>query len=451
MQPFGRDWQANRQVVEALRSEALLGLYNQGSLPSLLAMAERVKQPDILGFVLGKLGVVTEEEALLTSTLASGNKAYQRCALGFVRGRFQVEGYNWVESCRFGDTFSAWSSEQQAQFFTALAFTSETWAYLENLQLEVQSLYWLSVIPSGSLAFEDCDRAIEKLIEYDRPYDAIELLFQCEMESIISTSTLTRLLEHTAQTTPSADIEWVSSGDKIAEILAILEASPESDHSQLAVLEWKFLPLFKHQERPPRLLHREISHNPGFFIEIVKWVYASDKEEQRATTDAARVRARLGRELLDSWNHLPGLKEDNTVDSDSLTAWINEARTLAKSCGRGKVSDYLIGRALTFTPKGEDGTWPNVGIREIIEEASSVDFEEGIEIGIYNSRGVVRKGMTEGGAQERQMAERYQGYSNLIRDGWPRTAALLQRIADSYESEARDADRKAELREDLWH
>lgn len=89
-------------------------------------------------------------------------------------------------------------------------------------------------------------------------------------------------------------------------------------------------------------------------------------------------------------------------------------------------------------------------VRDLIEEPASEELERGIEIGVYNSRGVFMKAQTEGGLQERQLAERYQGYANQVGDRWHRTAAMLRRIAQSYVSDARREDVNAGLTGDLW-
>jgi hypothetical protein len=48
------------------------------------------------------------------------------------------------------------------------------------------------------------------------------------------------------------------------------------------------------------------------------------------------------------------------------------------------------------------------------------------------------------------LSERYKGYADVLNDEWPRTAAMLRRIADRYASDARREDVEAELREDFW-
>lgn len=62
---------------------------------------------------------------------------------------------------------------------------------------------------------------------------------------------------------------------------------------------------------------------------------------------------------------------------------------------------------------------------------------------------MISRNPTEGGVKEHQLAERYIGFAAAISDRWPRTAAMLRRISDTYRAEARREDEEAELREDL--
>lgn len=89
-----------------------------------------------------------------------------------------------------------------------------------------------------------------------------------------------------------------------------------------------------------------------------------------------------------------------------------------------------------------DGISADVAVREIIEEIASIELERAIETGVYNKRPVVTKLIDQGGVQERQLAQTYRSYAIAVGDTHPRTAAILRRIADSYNSDA--------YREDIW-
>ncbi len=71
-------------------------------------------------------------------------------------------------------------------------------------------------------------------------------------------------------------------------------------------------------------------------------------------------------------------------------------------------------------------------------------------MGTFNNRGVTSRSLTEGGAQEREIATRYREDARRFRDDWPRTSGLLNRIAEQYERDARGEDIDADLNQDLW-
>ena len=88
--------------------------------------------------------------------------------------------------------------------------------------------------------------------------------------------------------------------------------------------------------------------------------------------------------------------------------------------------------------------WPAVAVREVIENTRSRELERGILVGVHNSRGPTWRGMTDGGLQERERAARYRRCAAEIAPEWPRTAAVLDLIAKSYEAEGQRQDQDAE-------
>jgi hypothetical protein len=133
-----------------------------------------------------------------------------------------------------------------------------------------------------------------------------------------------------------------------------------------------------------------------------------------------------------------------------LRTWVDKARNATRAASRGTVGDLRIGQILAFAPSGADGGWPDTAVRDLIDDLDNEDIERGIETGVFNQRGVVSRSLTAGGVQERRLAETYRGCADALNDGWPRTAAMLRRIFDTYASWARREDVVAELREDLW-
>jgi hypothetical protein len=207
--------------------------------------------------------------------------------------------------------------------------------------------------------------------------------------------------------------------------------------------------LLGRHEHKPKLLHRELARNPVFFSDVIAVVYRPADEESREVTDEERARANLGHKLLASWRTPPGTLEGGTIDAGALKTWVRTAREALAAKRLSESGDRRIGETLSGSPIGADGIWPHPAVREVIEETASEDIEHGLELGLYNSRGVTSRSLTEGGAQEQQLFDRYTGFATAMRDQWPRTTAMLRRIAERYRRDARREDQRAELREDL--
>jgi hypothetical protein len=148
--------------------------------------------------------------------------------------------------------------------------------------------------------------------------------------------------------------------------------------------------------------------------------------------------------LLEQWNRIPGTRDDNTIDSEALEAWIKEARNLAKAVGREDIADSRIGNMLSASPMGLDGNWPAEPVREVIDLFRSKPMIEGFQIGKSNRRGVTTRGPRDGGDLERQEAAKYRRWAKAIAYDQPHTAKALDALADRYDDDARRHDERAE-------
>ena len=122
---------------------------------------------------------------------------------------------------------------------------------------------------------------------------------------------------------------------------------------------------------------------------------------------------------------------------------------MTKESGRTQIGEIVIGQVLARSPTAQDGEWPHEGVRAVIEKLESEFLERGFANGVYNSRGVTTRGPYDGGDQERGISESYRAHAEALNARSPRTAAMLGRIAGTYERDAEREDHSAELLEDL--
>jgi len=95
---------------------------------------------------------------------------------------------------------------------------------------------------------------------------------------------------------------------------------------------------------------------------------------------------------------------------------------------------------LSASPLGADGNWPAEPVREVIDLFRSKPMIEGFRVGKSNRRGVTTRMSGDGGKLEREEAAKYRKWSKAIAFDHPHTAKALDRLADSYEHQARRHD-----------
>lgn len=231
--------------------------------------------------------------------------------------------------------------------------------------------------------------------------------------------------------------------DDVEELIAWLE-SEAGDHPDLPMLEFRLL-TYGYDLTFLDSLYRMMACQPGFFVDCVKTLHGSGESQ---ATHASQVYRHGCWKILYDWRRLPGLSDNGTIDGEHLARWVEEARKLLNADGLGGIADTQVGKVLASSPDGRDGMWPAEEVRDLLEDAKSRDLEQGIAVGRYNRRGVASRGILDGGAREWCLALRYREHSCKMSVRWPRTAAVLDGLAEEYELEAKREDEKAEERAD---
>ncbi|MDQ3703948.1 MAG: hypothetical protein M3437_01780 [Chloroflexota bacterium] len=447
------DWEVRSRAIVQRREESLKALYEEGGLALLVEFSQRVAEPHELGRLLGQGDLLsTEEDALLGEHLSLDLTATALLAHGFVFGRFLVQGWDWVENKVVNLATLMPDPEKQAAFFINLPFEARTWDLLEATTPVVGQLYW-SRIRARSIAADDWSRAARNLLDHRRPHAVLDLasLYVKEAEVELPTELLVEALDQVIKTPAETNDDWQTLYYHMGDFLDYLQASGDVDPGTIASLELALLPLLEHSERGPKVLHESLASSPALFLEALRLAYRSEGQEEQELNELEKTYARLAFDLLSTWHRVPGTQDDGSIDPESLSDWIRQVREGAQTSGHREVADDVIGQVLCFAPEDADGSWPSRAVRDVIELVGTEQLHWGFVVGVLNRRGMVSRGLIEGGAQERELVARYQRYAEMIRDRWPRTATALDDIAEDYASQAHRADISAELEEDMWH
>ncbi len=446
-EPEEPDVKKHEDAVYQAQVAAAQQVYQAEGLSGLFTLIEVVEQPGVLGWVLGKSGLVEVEEGHLLHELGSPDTKRRRAATEYVAGRFSTRGWEWADE-KLDANGPFLTPHQRADFFLRLPSNAQTWDRLERFDDGTADLYWSQFVPWVENA-TDCLRAVDQLLAHGRAWQALGLLVFC-LDTVKPEAKLVMNVLEVVLNTPLETSMNQSLFYNISQLFTYLEHAEDADEVRLAHIEWALLPLFRYENRSLKILHGLIAADPEFFVDIIAKAYRATDEEPRELDEQERARAEAAYHLLRSASIVPGTQDDGTIDLAKLSEWVGEARRLLEERKRLEIGDQCIGHILHHAKHEDDELWPPQVIRNLLEKLRSDNIELGLEIAERNARGVTSRSPTAGGEQERQIMTRYLAQAQKVQLKWPRTARMLRRIAQAYASEAHMNDRIAELREDRW-
>lgn len=95
----------------------------------------------------------------------------------------------------------------------------------------------------------------------------------------------------------------------------------------------------------------------------------------------------------------------------------------------------------------QESIWPPESVCKIIQEIHSDELDEGFRINVYNKRKMVIKLLSEGGQQEKVLADQYKQFSKHWASHYPRVSDILLRISEIYLNEVKREDQRAEIQD----
>jgi hypothetical protein len=431
-------------VLRSARRDAALAVLSTEGMPGLLRLGAAAKLPVAVGWAAAEARGDDLADDLLPLLGTDSSDGW--VAQGYAAGRIEADGLDWLVR-----QLQRWtggeSIAQQAGLLLAVTRPDDNLVAIVNgLHPDVQTAFWQHV---NTMLVHPNARPIvaRKLVDLRRPWGAIDLLVTMlhalggavEPDVHLVESALTSAATGPSDDSPRApSLSW-----EVGELLDYLERSG-SDIETRARLEFLYAHLLQYT-RTARALNEVLGTDPALFTEILSYTYYAEGEpHDDEVPPERRAIALTGYAVIREWHTPPGVRPNGIVDADALRSWVTEARRRLAESGRTTIGDVVIGEVLTYFPPDPDGLWPAEPVRDLIEDLASPKFEEGLHTGRFNSRGITFRNPADGGAQERQLAAQHRGWSDRVSDQWPRTGALLRRMADRYDEWARREDDQSE-------
>jgi hypothetical protein len=459
----GGDCHAYHEAVSAARAKAAAEIVASVSdWQALRDYAVSLRQRYLLGAALAE-AVPTSHETELVLLLDSEVSAELALAFGYAETRFRQQGWPWVEEHLRRSS----SARQAARLLRATREYPKAWERADAEGGEVAEMFWREFVYwglGGDLPY--VEEAARRLLGVGRAAAALDFIgiyLERGSDPSRAGTGYAELIADALELLAGRQEQDREAGrlyqHDLVEFFAYL-ARAGLPEGRLARLEWSYLGALGYDARPVAL-GRGMASDPNLFAEVVARVYrpraattsrqdGGEAEEEPldepATEDqrAGEAIALNAYRLLSQWKAVPGLREDGSLNSTDLEIWLTAAREKLKELDRAEVGDIHIGHMLAWTPTDQDGVWPSLAVRDLLEKLQSDDVESGLQTEIVNSRGVTFRSPFSGGAQELELVKRYREQAAKFVDQWPRTAAILRALADAYDRQAGFHDEKAE-------
>ena len=329
---------------------------------------------------------------------------------------------------------------------TLMTFNKRTWEGTRALGSVYEDRYWEMVHSDWANDQNDIDYAVRRLIAAGRPRAAFALTRYTTER--LDPGLLFTVLETLPGSTEEGFVGNLEA-HYLRDALAALDQSKAFTVEQMAGLEFIYLELFKYGRGGIPNIERQIEENPGLFVEAICFLYkrsdgTSESDEPDKVKAAAAEKAY---HLLEILSQIPGHDENEQLTAERLGAWVADVRKRCAAADRTVVGDIELGELLSKAPAHADGVWPCMPVRDVLEQVLTEEMARGLRTGIYNSRGVHGRG--EGGQQERDLAEKYEGWARAMDYTHPRVAAVLRGLGGTYRHEADWQDDEAGIRKRL--
>jgi transcriptional regulator with XRE-family HTH domain len=446
----GRDvgnWEKRDKDLMELQQKAVHELMLSDGVEAIHRLVGLAGNPRQVGVAYALISEYKEaaDQSLLDS-LGSEAPGRRDFVKGIAGARFYEEKEPWASKMVETAVKSGQSETALVELLLATYSQRSTWNAAATLGESIKAMYWKDAdFNVFNQAAEDIEYAIEQMVAADRAPEVVERIAN-DSSSVATETILGVLLAATGDPLPTGGNDATMFQWGVARLFTRLDKDETVSDDVIAQLEWQYLAILEHSERPAKALHRFMSTRPNFFVEVLSAVFrASSKEAatDHTPTEQEKAVASQAWRLLESWAQIPG-ESKGQIETKVLAEWVGEAHRLAVEAERGSIGDEYIGKLLSHSPEGLDGVWPHPAIREIIETMRNSKIEQGVIIGVHNRRGVTSRGMLDGGQQERALAQRYNGWAEALNFDSPRTSGMLREIARSYETHARDFDETAE-------
>jgi phage gpG-like protein len=427
------DMEAKRAQLSQTRVNAVGEIYILGGISLIYRFLDQVQVPDKVGFSLAGFDVNTIEENLLAGLISGDDEIKRKFARGFASGAFEKNGWSWVNSLNL----DSWELEQRVELLRCLPFESKTIDLAKLILGSEEHQYWKNAWVNHYHTDADLIYVIDKLLEVRRVSLAIDILDYVYQERKILD--INRSVKALLMVNESIESDAQMDEYHILNLIKALQENPSTPAKDLFNIEWFYVPLLNDlQGHYPVFLQKKLATEPAFFCEMMSIIYKADDntdEDYPEPDQHQRNLAMNAWKLMDSWRTPPG-QFDCHFDEESFKDWVKQVVDLSTKNGRLDISMQEMGEVFYYYPETDAALWIPQAVAEVLDGNNAEHVRNGYVQAAYNSRGA--HWVDPEAKPELELAEKWQNRADIAeRQGYPRFAANLRTLAESYKREAK--------------
>lgn len=424
-------WDLQQDLLRKRREEAVEVIVKTHGIMSIFSFSAKVERPDAVGMSLGRSIFSDDFVDHFPTILDSDLKSNADLIGGYIWSRTQALGPAWCDSL----STQTWTTKQTGTFLSYLPFTPETWKRVSQWLRTDEQEYWALANPNLFFASDRLDFAASKLLEHNRPIEAIVCLERMREPEIAHNVKLClrALLAAAGNTKDFGQIQKYP----ILALIKLLQENPAVNEDERLVLEWSWLPLLDRDEgAAPVTMEHKLASDPEFFHELITKAFRSTYDNpDKVDSDDSCSQAHHVWHLLHEWRTVPGTQPDGSFDGASFTKWLGRVTELCEQTGHFAVGLLRVGEVLTHASPDSDGLWIHRAVATALNDRRADCLRRGYRTGLYNSRGA--HFVDPSGAQERDLAAKYRTKAEAVESaGFVRLAVTLRDLARDYDTES---------------
>lgn len=402
---------------------------------ALVDFALACERPEKLGHVLADVTALDSKQVF--DLVSRAEDKTRIVILTYFEAKSRIQGFDWLVQ----EIQSLPEEQLQKVLVRALPLSAEGISAVSRLATEIQSAFWLQVSPYG-YGESDAHFVASRMLDAGNIDGALVVASNYLETNPLEPESMLEIVATYAGNSESRHAIGSMATYHLGKILAYLETT-NVEAKKIAELEFLLFDAL-HDHEPSGALYDLLNSSADDLVNLCMLFIDAETESSFGAGLEPTARAGIAYGVYHNWRGMPGATISGQLVEASYFEWVLSARDSFDRIGRLDLGDEILGQISAKFGNGSDTHWPSEPVRSMIEKLKSERFENGLYIGKSNQRGVTTRGVTDGGDQERALAEQFTTTSELYALKLPRTARILRQLAAKYVREAEYFDADAE-------